>query len=235
MKKFFKVLLLAAVALMPVMGMAQEKPSEKDVEQKFEREMQLRQYTDSVERARLTQLYAHQEEMARIADKKFSTMRGDLPDIIILIIVASAILGVVFIVMKNSRRKAEDHKELINKLIDNNLLNSTEPISKEAIEALMQPKKTEKERFIGDATLLGLGIGLFVGALEIIHGGPKDFLGLAGVILIGLGLFRLIIRTITTIIERRNAKRKLETKLMEEAVRKQRTDIVQEAEVIEEK
>ena len=54
-------------------------------------------------------------------------------------------------------------------------------------------------------------------------------------ILIGLGLFRLIIRTITTIIERRNAKRKLETKLMEEAVRKQRTDIVQEAEVIEEK
>ena len=54
MKKFFKVLLLAAVALMPVMGMAQEKPSEKDVEQKFEREMRLRQYTDSVERARLT-------------------------------------------------------------------------------------------------------------------------------------------------------------------------------------
>ena len=98
----------------------------------------------------------------------------------------------------------------------------------------MKPKKTEKERFIGDATLLGLGIGLFVGALEI-HSGPEDFLGLAGVILIGLGLFRLIIRTITTIIERRNAKRKLETKLMEEAVRKQRTDIVQEAEVIEEK
>ena len=234
MKKFFRMLLLAAVALMPLMGMAQEKPSEKDVEQKFEREMQLRQYTDSVERARLTQLYAHQEEMARIADKKFSTMRGDLPDIIILLIVSCAILGIVYIAMKNSRRKAEDHKELINKLIDNNLLNSTEPISKEAIEALMKPKKTEKERFIGDATLLGLGIGLFVGAIEI-HGGPEDFLRFAGVILIGLGLFRLIIRTITTIIERRNAKRKLETKLMEEAVRKQRTDIVQEAEVIEEK
>ena len=125
MKKFFKVLLLAAVALMPVMGMAQEKPSEKDVEQKFEREMQLRQYTDSVERARLTQLYAHQEEMARIADKKFSTMRGNLPGIIILLIVSCAILGIVYIAMKNSRRKAEDHKELINKLIDNNLLNSS--------------------------------------------------------------------------------------------------------------
>ena len=230
MKKFFKVLLLAAVALMPVMGMAQEKHAE----QKFEREMRLRQYTDSVERARLTQLYAHQEEMARIADKKFSTMRGNLPNIIILLIVSCAILGIVYIVMKNSHRKAEDHKELINKLIDNNLLNSTEPISKETIEALMKPKKTEKERFIGDATLLGLGIGLFVGA-SAIHGGPGDLLGLAGVILIGLGLFRLIIRTITTIIERRNAKRKLETKLMEEAVRKQRTDIVQEAEVIEEK
>lgn len=230
MKKFFKVLLLAAVALMPVMGMAQEKHAE----QKFEREMRLRQYTDSVERARLTQLYAHQEEMARIADKKFSTMRGNLPNIIILLIVSCAILGIVYIVMKNSRRKAEDHKELINKLIDNNLLNSTEPISKETIEALMKPKKTEKERFIGDATLLGLGIGLFVGA-RALRGGPDDLLSFAGMTLAGLGLFRLIIRTITTIIERRNAKRKLETKLMEEAVRKQRTDVVQEAEVIEEK
>ena len=230
MKKFFKVLLLAAVALMPVMGMAQEKHAE----QKFEREMRLRQYTDSVERARLTQLYAHQEEMARIADKKFSTMRGNLPNIIILLIVSCAILGIVYIVMKNSRRKAEDHKELINKLIDNNLLNSTEPISKETIEALMKPKKTEKERFIGDATLLGLGIGLFVGA-RALRGGPDDLLSFAGMTLAGLGLLRLIIRTITTIIERRNAKRKLETKLMEEAVRKQRTDVVQEAEVIEEK
>ena len=234
MKKFFKVLLLAAVALMPVMGMAQEKPSEKDVEQKFEREMQRRQYTDSVERARLTQLYAHQEEMARIADKKFSTMRGNLPNIIILLIVSCAILGIVYIAMKNSRRKAEDHKELINKLIDNNLLNSTEPISKEAIEALMKPKKTEKERFIGDATLLGLGIGLFIGA-RALRGGPDDFISFAGMTLAGLGLLRLIIRTIATIIERINAKRKLETKIMEEAVRKQRTDIVQEAEVIEEK
>ena len=237
MKKFFKVLLLAAVALMPVMGMAQEKPSEKDVEQKFEREMRLRQYTDSVERARLTQLYAHQEEMAHLKSnatiRKINAIWDD--DILIMVCFIAAGITVLVLCLRHSRRKAEDHKELINKLIDNNLLNSTEPISKEAIEALMKPKKTEKERFIGDATLLGLGIGLFVGALEIIHGGPEDFLGLAGVILIGLGLFRLIIRTITTIIERRNAKRKLETKLMEEAVRKQRTDIVQEAEVIEEK
>ena len=236
MKKFFKVLLLAAVALMPVMGMAQEKPSEKDVEQKFEREMQLRQYTDSVERARLTQLYAHQEEMAHLKSnatiRKINAIWDD--DILIMVCFIAAGITVLVLCLRHSRRKAEDHKELINKLIDNNLLNSTEPISKEAIEALMKPKKTEKERFIGDATLLGLGIGLFVGAQEIIHGGPEDFLGLAGVILIGLGLFRLIIRTITTIIERRNAKRKLETKLMEEAVRKQRTDIVQEAEVIEE-
>ena len=155
-------------------------------------------------------------------------------DLWLLFVFAGGAITIVILCLRHSRRKAEDHKELINKLIDNNLLNSTEPISKEAIEALMKPKKTEKERFIGDATLLGLGIGLFVGG-QIIHDGPEEFLGLAGVILIGLGLFRLIIRTITTIIERRNAKRKLETKLMEEAVRKQRTDIVQEAEVIEEK
>lgn len=233
MKKFFKVLLLAAVALMPVMGMAQVTDSP---EAKYERQLRLQQYEDSVAGARQAQLYAHQEEMANIERYAKRDVLNTFWDDDILILVCFIAAGIVVLVLclRHSRRKAEDHKELINKLIDNNLLNSSEPISKDAIEALMKPKKSEKERFIGDATLLGLGIGLFVGALEI-HGGPEELLGLVGVILIGLGLFRLIIRTITTIIERRNAKRKLETKLMEEAVRKQRTDIVQEAEVIEEK
>ena len=236
MKKFFKVLLLAAVALMPVMGMAQEKPSEKDVEQKFEREMRLRQYTDSVERARLTQLYAHQEEMAQLKSnatiRKIKAIWDD--DILIMVCFIAAGIIVLVLCLRHSRRKAEDHKELINKLIDNNLLNSTEPISKEAIEALMRPKKSEKERYIFDATLLGLGIGLLISA-ETTGYGIKEFLRFAAFILASLGLLRLIIRTIATIIERRNAKRELETRLMEEAVRKQRTDIVQEAEVIEEK
>ena len=234
MKKFFKVLLLAAVALMPVMGMAQDYNSP---EAQYERTRQIKEYEDSVAGARQAQLDRHTERMAQLESdtqiRKINAIWDD--DILIMACFIAAGIIVLVLCLRHSRRKAEDHKELINKLIDNNLLNSTEPISKEAIEALMKPKKTEKERFIGDATLLGLGIGLFVGGQEIIHGGPEDFLGLAGVILIGLGLFRLIIRTITTIIERRNAKRKLETKLMEEAVRKQRTDIVQEAEVIEEK
>ena len=234
MKKFFKVLLLAAVALMPVMGMAQDYNSP---EAQYERTRQIKEYEDSVAGARQAQLDRHTERMAQLESdtqiRKINAIWDD--DVLIMACFIAAGIIVLVLCLRHSRRKAEDHKELINKLIDNNLLNSTEPISKEAIEALMKPKKTEKERFIGDATLLGLGIGLFVGAQEIIHGGPEDFLGLAGVILIGLGLFRLIIRTITTIIERRNAKRKLETKLMEEAVRKQRTDIVQEAEVIEEK
>ncbi len=229
MKKFFKVLLLAAVALMPVMGMAQEKPSEKDVEQKFEREMQLRQYTDSVERARLTQLYAHQEEMARIADKKFSTMRGDLPNIIILLIVSCAILGIVYIAMKNSRRKAEDHKELINKLIDNNLLNSTEPISKEAIEALMRPRKSDKERYIFDATLLGVGLaGAIICVAEDLH--KNSELGLIFFILAGIGLLRIVTRAAFSYFENKNARKKAA-----EAVSESKVKPIEEAEVVEEK
>ena len=229
MKKFFKVLLLAAVALMPVMGMAQEKPSEKDVEQKFEREMQLRQYTDSVERARLTQLYAHQEEMARIADKKFSTMRGDLPNIIILLIVSCAILGIVYIAMKNSRRKAEDHKALINKLIDNNLLNSTEPISKEAIEALMRPRKSDKERYIFDATLLGVGLaGAIICVAEDLH--KNSELGLIFFILAGIGLLRIVTRAAFSYFENKNTQKKAA-----EAVREPKVEPIEEAEVVEEK
>ena len=233
MKKFFRMLLLAAVALMPVMGMAQDN-NERDYA--WERQMRSQEYLDSVKAATKQAEYEHEMAMHSMRSgyrqQRFDAFwnSGVLP---CCILGAGAIL-VLVLCLRHSRRKAEDHKELINKLIDNNLLNSTEPISKEAIEALMRPKKSDKERFIGDATLLGLGIGLLCGANGI-DSGPEDFLGLAGVILIGLGLFRLIIRTITTIIERRNAKRKLETKLMEEAVRKQRTDIVQEAEVIEEK
>ena len=233
MKKFFRMLLLAAVALMPVMRMAQDN-NERDYA--WERQMRSQEYLDSVKAATKQAEYEHEMAMHSMRSgyrqQRFDAFwnSGVLP---CCILGAGAIL-VLVLCLRHSRRKAEDHKELINKLIDNNLLNSTEPISKEAIEALMRPKKSDKERFIGDATLLGLGIGLLCGANGI-DSGPEDFLGLAGVILIGLGLFRLIIRTITTIIERRNAKRKLETKLMEEAVRKQRTDIVQEAEVIEEK
>jgi preprotein translocase subunit YajC len=234
MKKFFKVLLLAAVALMPVMGMAQ---TENERDYAWEQQMRSQQYLDSVKAATKQAEYEHEEKMLHLRNelkaRQFNLFWNE--DLWLLFVFAGGTITIVILCLRHSRRKAEDHKELINKLIDNNLLNSTEPISKEAIEALMKPKKIEKERFIGDATLLGLGIGLFVGAREIIHSGPEDFLGLAGVILIGLGLFRLIISTITTIIERRNAKRKLETKLMEEAVRKQTTDIVQEAEVIEEK
>ena len=233
MKKFFKVLLLAAVALMPVMGMAQDYNSP---EAQYERTRQIKEYEDSVAGARQAQLDRHTERMAQLESdtqiRKINAIWDD--DVLTMACFIAAGIIVLVLCLRHSRRKAEDHKELINKLIDNNLLNSSEPISKEAIEALMKPKKTEKERFIGDATLLGLGIGLFVGA-RALRGGPDDLLSFAGMTLAGLGLLRLIIRTITTIIERRNAKRKLETKLMEEAVRKQRTDVVQEAEVIEEK
>ncbi len=236
MKKFFKVLLLAAVALMPVMGMAQTTPSQRDVEQKFVREMRLKQYEDSVAGAKLQANNAHLQKMKEMDNeariRRINAIWDD--DVLIMICIFAAGITVLVLCLRHSRRKAEDHKELINKLIDNNLLNSSEPISKDAIEALMKPKKTEKERFIGDATLLGLGIGLFLGS-SAIHGGPEDFLRFAGMILASLGLLRLIIRTITTIIERKNAKRALERKLMEEAVRRQRTETVQEAEIVEEK
>ena len=53
MKKFFKVLLLAAVALMPLMGMAQDYNSP---EAQYERTRQIKQYEDSVAGARQAQL-----------------------------------------------------------------------------------------------------------------------------------------------------------------------------------
>ena len=198
MKKFFKVLLLAAVALMPVMGMAQ---TENERDYAWERQMRSQEYADSVQAAKQQAQYAHEMAMHSMKSgyrqQRFDAFwnSGVLP---CCILGAGAIL-VLVLCLHHSRRKAEDHKELINKLIDKNLLNSSEPISKEAIEALMKPKKSEKERFIGDATMLGLGIGLILAG----EGRDADIVEIAtyaGLILCGLGLLRLIIRTISVTI-----------------------------------
>ena len=209
MKKFFRMLLLAAVALMPVVGMAQDN-NERDYA--WERQMRSQQYADSVKAAQQKAEFVHEQNMTQLKSSQRQSMINQLwdRDYIALFIFAGVTITIVVLCLRHSRKKAEDHKELINKLIENNLLNSTESISKEAIEALMNPKskKSEKERFIGDATLLGLGIGTLLGATPQ-HQHNNEELIFVGAILAGLGLFRLIIRTTTTIIERKNAKEKV--------------------------
>ena len=224
MKKFFRMLLLAAVALMPMMGMAQDN-SERDYA--WEQQMRSQQYADSVKAAQQDAEYRQEVTLASMRNNSRHLMLSTLMNQQIWIPTAlfGCIIGIVALYLRHSRKKAEDHKELINKLIDNNLLNSTETISKETIEALMNPnpKKSEKDKFIADATLLGLGLGLLFGSTSL-HGDAEDLLIFVGMTLAGLGLFRLIIRTITTIIERKNAK----NKVAEEPK-------VVEAEIVEEK
>ena len=208
MKKFFRMLLLAAVALMPVMGMAQTTPSQKDVEQKFQREMKLKHYEDSVERARLTQLYTHQETMVGRKNSHRQAMIRSLwdRDYIALLIFAGGVITLAVLYLRHSRKKAEDHKELINKLIEKDLLNSSETISKETIEVLMNPnpKKSEKDKYIADATLFAIGFGVMAyGTVEVI-----EILRCVGLILLFTAILRLIIRIIGAIIERKNGEKR---------------------------
>ena len=225
MKKFFRMLLLAAVALMPVVGMAQTTPSQRDVELMFERDMRLKQYEDSVERARLTQLYTHQENMVGLKNSHRQAMIRSLwdEDFFALIIFAGGVITIAVLYLRHSRKKAEDHKELINKLIDNNLLNSTETISKETIEALMNPKskKNEKERYITDATILGIGIAASIICMAE-H--LSEGMALISFILAGIGLLRIVTRATFSYFERKNAK--------DNAVGEPK---VEEAEIVEEK
>ena len=208
MKKFFRMLLLAAVALMPIVGMAQTTPSQRDVELRFERDMRLKQYEDSVERARLTQLYTHQENMAGLKNSHRQAMIRSLwdRDYIVLFIIAGGVITIVVLYLRHSRKKAEGHKELINKLIDNNLLNSTETISKETIEALMNPnpKKSEKDKYIADATLFAIGCG----AIGFGEDESIEILSYLGLILLMTAILRLIIRIIGAIIERKNGEKR---------------------------
>ena len=208
MKKFFRMLLLAAVALMPVMGMAQTTLSQKDVELKFEREMRIKQYEDSIERARLTLLYTHQENMVGLKNSHRQAMIRSLwdRDYIVLFIIAGGVITIVVLYLRHSRKKAEDHKELINKLIEKDLLNSSETISKETIEALMNPnpKKSEKDKYIADATLFAIGCG----AIGFGEDESIEIFSYLGLILLITAILRLIIRIIGAIIERKNGEKR---------------------------
>lgn len=218
MKKFFKVLLLAAVALMPVMGMAQ---ADKEHDYAWERQMRSQEYLDSVKAATKQAEYEHEEKMLDIKNE-FRAHRFNLfwdEDLWALFLLAGGTLTIVTLCLRHSRRKAEDHKELINKLIDNNLLNSTEPISKEAIEALMKPKKSDKERYIFDATLLGIGLAASI--ISVVERLAEGF-ALISFILAGIGLLRIVTRATYSYFENKNAQKKT-------------TDTAQEAEIVEEK
>ena len=221
MKKFFRMLLLAAVALMPVVGMAQDN-NERDYA--WERQMRSQQYADSVKAALLKAEFEHEQNMTQLKSLQRQSMINHLwdRDYMGLLIFAGGVITIVILCLRHSRRKAEDHKELINKLIDNNLLNSTEPIRKEAIEALMKPKKSEKEKFITDATLVGLGLGLGFGSGEV-HGRLSDIMAVAALVLLFYGAIRIIIRTIFIIVVYLiNKKKTSNTKKVEE------TEIVEE-------
>ncbi len=223
MKKFFRMLLLAAVALMPVMGMAQD--SINVSQEQWERQMRSQQYADSVKAANRQAEFEHERLM--VQEKSSSRQRVINAifneDIILLFVLAGSVITIVILYLRNSRKKAEDHKELINKLIDKNLLNSTETISKETIEALMnpKPKKNEKERYITDATILGIGIAASI--ICMTEHLPEG-MALISFILAGIGLLRIITRATFSYFERKNAK--------DNAVGEPK---VKEAEIVEEK
>ena len=223
MKKFFRMLLLAAVALMPVVGMAQDN-NERDYA--WERQMRSQQYADSVKAAQQEAEFEHEQSMAQIKNSHKEAMIRRIWDeeFIALFILVGGVITIVILCLRHSRKKAEDHKELINKLIENNLLNSTEPISKEAIEALMKPKKSDKDKIITDATLVGLGFGLGYGSGEV-HGGLSDIMEVSAYVLLFYGAIRIIIRTISIIVVYFiNKKKTSDTSIK-----------VEEAEIVEEK
>ena len=222
MKKFFRMLLLAAVALMPVVGMAQDN-NERDYA--WERQMRSQQYADLVKAAQQDAEYRQEVTLASMKTNSRHHMLSTFMDEQIWIPVAffCCVIVIVVLYLRHSRKKAEDHKELINKLIDNNLLNSTETISKETIEALMnpKPKKSEKERYITDATILGIGIAA---SMICMAEHLSEGMALISFILAGIGLLRIVTRATFSYFERKNAK--------DNAVGEPK---VEEAETVEEK
>ena len=109
MKKFFRMLLLAAVALMPVVGMAQDN-NERDYG--WERQMRSQQYADSVKAAQQKAEFVHKQNMTQLKSSHRQAMIRSLwdEDFFALIIFAGGIVTIVVLYLRHSRKKAEDHK-----------------------------------------------------------------------------------------------------------------------------
>ena len=166
----------------------------------------------------------HKVEICGVNTANLKVLNNE--EMIVFVVLAAGVIIIVLLCLRHLRKKAEDHKELTNKLIENNLLNSTETISKETIEALMnpKPKKSEKDKLIADATLLGLGLGLGFGSKKL-NMGLSDSMEVAAYVLYFYGAIRIIIRTISIIVAYFISKKKTSNTSIK----------VEEAEIVEEK
>ena len=201
MKTIVKIFILVAIATLPSLSRAEEdKDFNKWIELAEKGYITKQEAATAIEKVELERMAADEESLRqhyeiqkqqRELEKEEIYYRAMIP-ITICIAIALCIAVVSIFYFRNQRRKDEQEKEMLNKLIDKGILTQAHPATLELFNK--QKSAITIKNFISDATITGIGFGILTKGGKL-----ADIIILVASILYWVGLFRIIVRSITAI------------------------------------
>ena len=201
MKTIVKIFILAAIATLPSLSRAEEdKDFNKWIELAEKGYITKQEAATAIEKVELERMAADEESLRqhyeiqkqqRELEKEEIYYRAMIP-ITICIAIALCIAVVSIFYFRNQRRKDEQKKEMLNKLIDKGILTQAHPATLELFNK--QKSAVTIKNFISDATITGIGFGILTKGGKLV-----DIIIFVASILYWVGLFRIIVRSITAI------------------------------------
>lgn len=201
MKTIVKIIILVAIVTLPSLSRAEEnKDFNKWIELAEKGYITKQEAATAIEKVELERMAANEESMRqhyeiqkqqRELEKEEIYYRAMIP-ITICIATALCIAVISIFYFRNQRRKDEQEKEMLNKLIDKGILTQAHPATLELFNK--QKSAVTIKNFISDATITGIGLGILTKGSDF-----ADIIILVASILYWVGLFRIIVRCITAI------------------------------------
>ena len=196
MKRIVKtILLVAMIAILPTLSQAQTEYKQwmELAEQGYITKEEAATAIDKLEmermeNTRLAMEQNHEKNMRQaeiMADEEL--YRAMIP-IVATIAITSAIVLVSMLAFRSQRRKDEQEKEMLNKLIDKGVFTQGEKVNLELFNT--QKSITTAKNYITDATMIGVGLAPVISAK-----GLADVILIAANILLWVGILRLAVRT----------------------------------------
>lgn len=222
MKQIVKtILLVAIIAILPTLSEAQTdhkqwmELAEQGYITKEEAATAIEKLElERTENTRLAMEQNHEKDMRQAAIiHSEEIIRGIIPIVATIAIVGGIVLVSMF-AFRNQRRKDEQEKEMLNKLIDKGVFTQGEAVNLELFNA--QKSVTTSKNFITDATIAGIGYGF----ISICTAWADIILAFAN-ILFWVGILRLTVRTaiaIAKFVKDKKVNKKVENCSTESAV-----------------
>lgn len=169
---------------------------------------------ERTENSRLAMEQNHEKDMRQAAIIHSEEICRAIIPIVATIAITGGIVLVSMFAFRNQRRKDEQEKEMLNKLIDKGVFTQGEAVNLELFNA--QKSVTTSKNFITDATIAGIGFGF----ISICTGWADIILAFAN-ILFWVGILRLTVRTaiaIAKFVKDKKVNKKVENSSTESAV-----------------